>query len=112
MENNYTPKEWFFYNCELCTKLNTDQCKYKNKRVDKTKDCDNLIIRAPIVGEKVKVFAKTKRECIGVVTEVNPPNEYHTGRFIVCMKHTYFEENMEFRFTEYGDGRNVQPMNK
>lgn len=38
---------WIANNCELCAKVNTDKCEYKNKRWKKNEPllCDKLILK-------------------------------------------------------------------
>lgn len=53
----------------------------------------------PIVGTKVIVDDKY----VGYILEVFPPNEYHSGRFIVQVHFKYYTDNIEFWFSDYGE---------
>lgn len=52
----------------------------------------------PTIGEKVIVDDKYA----GYVVRVLPPNEYHSGRFIVQVHYEFGSSEREFWFDDYG----------
>lgn len=57
----------------------------------------------PILGTKVIVDGKYP----GFIVRIYPPNECHSGRFIVRIHYKYYTEEREFWFSDY-DGVNVK----
>lgn len=52
---------------------------------------------SPQINEKVKIGDR-----YGTVLKVFEPNEYHSGRFIVCIHEGYRDHCEEFWFSDYG----------
>lgn len=56
----------------------------------------------PQVNQKVKIIRDKSPDRYGIITEVHPPNEYHSGRFRVLIHEKSWEHNEEFWFSDYG----------
>ena len=56
----------------------------------------------PQVNQKVKILRDKSPDRYGIITEVHPPNNYHSGRFRVLIHEKSWAHNEEFWFSDYG----------